>query len=244
LREKVKSALTYPKLVIVAAAGVVAFMLAFIVPAFSKVYSSFNKELPAVTKLLIAMSDVVTHYWWMVLIVIVVGIWSFKRYRATPKGKLVVDRMNLKIPVIGPVLRKIAIARFAETWAGATKGGIPILKALTISAQTAGNRVITDAVLGVMDKVESGSPVSPALDQTGEFPPLVTQMIAAGERAGSLDFMLDEIGIYYKRDVDYSVERLTKMLEPMMTIGVGGIVLFVLLALYMPVFNLTNVIKR
>lgn len=244
LREQVKAALTYPILVIVASIGVVAFMLIFIVPTFAGVYRGFKKELPGITKMLIGMSNVVTQWWWIVLLVVIGLIIFVRSYYKTDKGRHVIDQMLLGIPIVGKVLRKIAIARFAQTLSGATKGGIPILKALSVSANTSGNVIIRDAVIEVASNVQEGSPLGPPLDETGQFPPMVTRMIASGESSGNLDLMLEEITKYYQRDVEYSVQRMTKLLEPIMTVIVGGIVLFVLLALYMPTFMLTEVIKR
>lgn len=244
LKQQVKAAMTYPKLVIAAVVLVVAFMLTFIVPAFSNVYRGFNKELPAVTKMLIVMSNVVTQWWWVLLLIAIAFVMAFKRYRETPSGRKKIDTLVLKLPVFGKVMRKIAIARFTQTWTGATKGGIPILKALAVSANTAGNVVIRDAVMKVAVSVQDGSPLGPPLDETGQFPPLVTRMIASGEKSGNLDLMLAEVTKFYQRDVDYAVTKMTKILEPAMTVIVGAVVLFVLLALYMPVFMLPQTIRR
>jgi type IV pilus assembly protein PilC len=244
LREQVKAAMTYPKLVVAASIGVVAFMLIFIVPVFAGVYQQFRAELPPITQLLVTMSDVTVRFWWMLILAVFGIVYAFNKYRATDKGRHVVDAALLQIPILGKVLRKISIARFTQTFAGATKGGIPIVKALTVSANTCGNVIIRDAVMHVALMVQEGTPLSAPLDQTGEFPPMVTRMISAGEKSGNLDEMLDEVSKFYQRDVDYSVQRMTKLIEPIMTILVGVIVLFVLLALYMPIFNLSNVIKR
>lgn len=244
LREQVKAAMTYPILVIVASIGVIAFMLVFIVPTFAGVYKGFNKELPAITQLLVTMSDIATKWWYIVLLVTVGFVLAVRQYYKTEGGRLVIDRILLKLPLVGKVLRKIAIARFTQTWSGATKGGIPILKALSVSANTSGNVLIRNAVMEVASNVQEGSPLGPPLDETGQFPPLVTRMIASGESSGNLDLMLEEITKFYQRDVEYAVQKMTKLLEPIMTVVVGAIVLFVLLALYMPVFMLTQVIKR
>ena len=148
------------------------------------------------------------------------------------------------MPQAGKIVRKIAIARFTQTLGSATKGGIPILQALAVSANTAGNQVIRNAIRNVASNVQEGTELAPPLDATGEFPPMVIRMIAAGEKSGNLPLMLDEITRFYERDVEYSVQKFTRLLEPLMTVLVGLIVLFVLLALYMPIFNLGNVIKR
>ncbi|AIE83994.1 type II secretion system F family protein [Fimbriimonas ginsengisoli] len=244
IQQQIKGAMAYPKLVCVACGGVIAFMLTFIVPVFEKVYTQFNAQLPSVTLLLVTMSNFVTHMWWMALMLIFLFIKAIKGFRATKPGTKFFDTMALKMPIFGPIMRKIAIGRFAQTFAGSTRSGIPILNALAVCADTSGNTIIHAAIMKVASQVSEGAPLAPSLDETGQFPPMVTRMIAAGEKSGNLDEMLDEIAKFYSRDVDYAVEKMTKLLEPLMTIVVGGIVLFVLLALYMPVFSLSKVIKK
>ena len=244
IHEKVKAALTYPVLVIVAAAGVVAFMLIVIVPVFANVYQQFHAELPAVTLLLVNISFIVVHWWLGVLLLGALFVYALRRYIATPKGRLVFDTLLLKLPLMGKLLRKIAVARFTQTFAGMTSAGVPILRALTISANASGNMVIQRAVMYVAEQVQQGANLGLPLEQTGEFPPVVTRLIAAGEQSGNLDEMLGEITLFYHRDIQYAVEKLTKLMEPLMTIMVGGIVLFILMALYMPIFNLGQVLRR
>jgi type IV pilus assembly protein PilC len=244
MQAQVKAAMAYPKLVCVACAGVIAFMLTFIVPVFAKVYDQFHAQLPSVTLLLVAMSDFVTKMWWLALLLIFLFIKAMKAFRATKIGTRWFDTIALKMPVFGPIMRKIAIGRFAQTFAGSTRSGIPILNALAVCADTSGNVIIHGAIMKVAAQVSEGAPLAPALDETGQFPPMVTRMIAAGEKSGNLDEMLDEVALFYSRDVDYAIQKMTKMIEPLMTIVVGFIVLFVLLALYMPVFSLSHVIKK
>jgi len=244
LRQQVKAALVYPQLVVVASFGVVLFMLLFIVPIFKKVYTQFHAQLPGTTQLLVQISDFLAAYWWIGALGLISMILGYRRIRRSPKGRLATDRFFLRLPILGTVVRKIAISRFAQTFGSATHGGIPILRALAVSANTAGNYVIRDAVMKVATHVQEGASLAPPLDDTKEFPPMVIRMIAAGEKSGNLTLMLEEITKFYDRDVEYSVQKLTRLLEPAMTVLVGGIVLFVLLALYMPIFNLGNVIKR
>lgn len=244
LREQVKSALTYPVIVIVAALGVVAFMLVFIVPAFAKVYDQFNAPLPAVTQSLIFLSDLLLHRAWIVLLVGLGAFLAFRQWVQTPGGRMKYDRFKLKLPLLGKLIRKISLARFATTLAGATKGGMPILQALQVSANTAGNVIIRDSVLQAINFVKEGSTLADPLAASGQFPPMVTRMIAAGEQSGDLDAMLEEVAHFYRRDIEYQVKKLTRMMEPVLTVVVGAIVLFVLVSLYMPIFNLPNVVKR
>lgn len=244
IREQVKSAMAYPKMVVASAVGVVTFMLVFIVPTFSKVYQQFHAKLPIITQTLILLSQFVMHFWWLAIILAYLGYRAFLVFHKTEKGRRIVDQLLLKAPLIGPVMRKVAVSRFTQTFAGATKSGIPILHGLAVSADTCGNVILHEAVTKVATQVSEGAPLAITLDETKQFPPMVTQMIAAGEKSGNLDEMLEEITRFYQRDVDYAIQKMTKLIEPMMTVVVGSIVLFVLMALYMPVFNLGNVIKR
>ncbi len=244
LREKVKGAMVYPAIVVAAAVGVIAFMLLFIVPVFKNVYTQFHAELPLATRALVVVSSVVVAYGWIVLLVVAgLALW-LRHYVLTPEGRARYDRFRLSVPFVGRLARKIAIARFARTLAGMMRGGVPILRALQVSANTSGNTVLIEAVFKVAQAVKEGSSLAGPLTQTGEFPPLVTQMIAAGEQSGNLDEMLEHITRFYDRDIELMVNKLTRMLEPIMTVGVGGMVLAILLALYMPVFNLANVVRR
>lgn len=244
LRDKVKAAFVYPAVVAVASVLVVIFMLVFIVPVFAKVYTQFHATLPPVTRLLVTLSDVVCHFWWIVLPCCYMVYRLLRAYVCTPGGRKRFDRLKLKVPLMGKLMRKIAIARFTETLAGAIKAGVPILRALATSGQTSGNVIIMEAVNTVSAAVKEGATLSAPLEQTREFPPMVTRMVAAGEQSGNLDSMLEEITRFYNRDIEYTVGQLTRVMEPAMTVVVGGIVLFVLLALYMPVFNLTNVVHK
>jgi type IV pilus assembly protein PilC len=244
LREKVKAAMTYPILVLFASVAVVAFMLLFIVPTFAKVYVQFHAELPLVTLSLVALSGFLSRWFWLIALAVVAAFILCRQFNKSDRGKLLFDRLKLKIPLVGKVLRKVAIARFCQTFSGMTNGGVPILRALQISSMTTGNKVIGDSIKDVIVAVKEGKMISRPLEETGHFPPMVVKMIQSGEDSGNMPEMLDEINRFYERDIEYSVDRLTKVMEPLMTVMVGGIVLFVLLALYYPVFNLTKVIRR
>lgn len=244
LREQVRSALAYPILVVFASVFVVTFMLIFIVPIFAKIYRQFNADLPAITQLLVTISDIVLHYWYLLGLAIAGLVLACRQYNQTDQGRLFFDTLKLKIPMLGKLLHKIAVAQFANTWAGTTKGGIPILSALQVSARTASNVVVRDAVLKVAEDVQRGASLATSLEEKGQFPTLVTRMVASGERSGNLDEMLEELTHFYERDIEYSVQRMTRMMEPALTVVVGGIVLFVLLALYMPVWSLAKVIRK
>lgn len=244
LREQVRSALAYPIIVVVAAVVVVIFMLAYIVPIFAKIYRQFNADLPAITRMLVTVSEVGRHWWLLIALMLVGVILLIRQYYASDQGRHVIDAALLKMPVFGNVLHKIAVAQFTNTWAGTTKGGIPIISALQVAARTSNNVIIRDAVMRVAEDVHSGTSLATSLEEKGQFPPLVTRMVASGERSGNLDEMLQELTHFYERDIEYAVQRMTRMMEPMLTVVVGSIVLFVLLALYMPVWNLARVIRK
>jgi len=244
LREKVRSAFVYPTLVVITAVGVVAFLLTFVIPVFANVYTQFNAQLPGITLALIATSNFTLRFWWMILLASVAVVYLLRLGIHTEKGRKIYDQLKLKLPFLGKLNRKIAIARFTRTFAAMVRAGVPILGALGVSGRTSGNTVITEAVTKVTQFVKEGAKLWIPLEQTGEFPTMVTRMIASGEESGNLDEMLEKLSDFYDRDIEYTVGRLTRLLEPLMTVIVGGIVLFVLLALYSPIFNLTRVIKK
>jgi type IV pilus assembly protein PilC len=238
LRRKVKAATLYPKLVVLACFGTVVGMMTLVVPVFSKVYEGVHAQLPAPTMLLMSMSGIFIHWWWAIAAAVAAAVYGAKRYGQTVKGRTQMDIVSLKIPILGPLMRKVAVARVVQTLAGALKGGVPILMALEICANTAGNAVIQNAVIDASHHVREGAALATELERTGQFPLLVTRMVAAGEATGRIDSMLEEINRFYEQDIAYSVEQLTLLIEPFMTVAVGTIVLLILLALYMPIFSL------
>ena len=246
LREKVRTAFTYPIIVVITAIGVVAFLIAFVIPKFKLFYDGFNAQLPAVTLLLLSISDLVRNGWadLFLLVALIVTILGLRRYIKTPKGRRHYDLLKLKMPLFGKLNRKIAIARLTRTLSAMVRAGVPSLQSLMIAARVSNNVIISDAMTRVAEFVQQGSRLWMPMEQTGQFPPLVTRMIAAGEESGNLDEMLLELTRFYDRDIEYTVQKLTRMLEPILTVVIGSIVLFVLLALYMPIFNLTNVVRR
>jgi type IV pilus assembly protein PilC len=244
LREKVKAAFVYPMAVIITAVGVVFFLLTFVVPVFANVYEQFHAKLPAPTLLLVSISKLVRGYWYLVAAGGFVGWKAYKRWSQTEKGRRTVDRIKLRLPLLGPLNRKIAIARLTRTFSAMVSAGVPILSGLQTSARVTGNTVFTDVIADTVQKVNEGVRLSVPLEQSGQFPSMVTRMIAAGEESGNMDEMLRQITTFYDRDIEYAVQRLTRMLEPLLTVVLGVIVGFVLLALYMPIFNLSKVIHR
>jgi|DewCreStandDraft_4_1066084.scaffolds.fasta_scaffold58319_2 type IV pilus assembly protein PilC len=244
LREKVKSAFVYPIAVVVTAVGVVIFLLTFVVPVFADVYNQFNAQLPGPTQLLVTSSHVIRSYWYFVLIGGFFAVKGLKIWARTEKGRRTCDRLKLKMPLLGPLNRKIAISRLTRTFSAMVNAGVPILSGLQTAARVTGNSVFTDVIGETVKRVNEGVKLSVPLEQSREFPSMVTRMIAAGEESGNLDEMLRQITTFYDRDIEYAVQRLTRMLEPLLTVVLGVIVGFVLLALYMPIFNLSKVVKK
>ncbi len=240
LNGQVKSAMIYPVAVISIAAIVVAVILWKVIPVFAALFSSLGAELPLPTRVVIALSNFIADYWWLIIMSVVAGIYSIRRYHETYKGKRVLDRILLRMPVLGMLLRKIAVARFCRTLSTLTASGVPILDGLSITARTAGNSIVEDAIMATRKSVEEGKTISEPLGDTEVFPPMVVQMIAVGEQTGALDTMLSKIADFYEEEVDTAVAGLMKLLEPVLIaflgVAIGGIVI----AMYMPMFSLIS----
>jgi type IV pilus assembly protein PilC len=244
LKEKVKSAFVYPIAVLVTAAGVVSFLLTFVVPVFAKVYNQFHAPLPLPTQMLINLSMIIHNFWYIVIAAGYLAYRMYKKWHATDKGKRTCDLWKMKMPLLGPLNRKIAIARLTRTFGAMVSAGVPILSGLQTSAKVTGNTIFMEVVADACQKVNEGIKLSEPLEQSGQFPSMVTRMISAGEESGNLDEMLRQITAFYDRDIEYAVQKLTRMMEPLMTVVLGAVVGFILLALYMPIFNLSKVLHR
>jgi type IV pilus assembly protein PilC len=238
LNSQVKSAMIYPVAVISIAVVVVAIILWKVIPVFASLFESLGAELPLPTRVVIALSNFIADFWWLIGILLAGGAYAIRRYYRTYKGKRVIDGIMLKLPVLGILLRKIAVARFCRTLATLTSSGVPILDGLQITARTAGNSVVEDAIMATRKSVEEGKTISEPLGDTEVFPPMVVQMIAVGEQTGALDTMLTKIADFYEDEVDIAVAGLMKLLEPLLIaflgVAIGGIVI----AMYMPMFSL------
>src|SRR5713101_3566488 len=238
LAQQVKAALIYPIAVIVIAAIVVAVILLKVIPTFAALFTSLGAELPFPTRVVIAASNFLARYFIFFIIGIVAAIFAFKRYYATYRGRRVVDGLVLKIPVLGQIMRKIAVARFCRTLATLTSSGVPILEALDITARTSGNAIIEDAIQDVRKSVEGGKTIVEPLRESGVFPNMVVQMIGVGEQTGALDAMLQKVAEFYEDEVDASVGDLLTAMEPMIILFLGVIVGGVVISLYLPLFSL------
>jgi type IV pilus assembly protein PilC len=238
LNSQVKSAMIYPVAVISIACIVVTIILWKVIPVFAALFKGLGAELPMPTRIVIALSNFIADFWWLVGGLIVLFVFAIRRYHGTYKGKRVLDGLLLKAPILGMLLRKIAVARFCRTLSTLTSSGVPILDGLQITAKTAGNSIVEDAIMATRKSVEEGKTISEPLGDTDVFPTMVVQMIAVGEQTGALDTMLSKIADFYEDEVDTAVAGLMKLLEPVLIaflgVAIGGIVI----AMYMPMFTL------
>ena len=243
LKGKIKKALFYPTMTIAVAIIVSAILLVFVVPQFEAVFADFGADLPAFTKMIVAASDFMVSYWWMILILLVGGIFGFIFfYKRSPAFQHFLDKVVLKIPVIGTIMHNSAIARFSRTTAVTFKAGVPLVEALDSVAGATGNSVYEKAVYRIRDDVAVGYPVNLAMKQTHLFPHMVIQMTAIGEEAGALDTMLFKVAEYYEQEVNNAVDALSSLLEPMIMIFIGGVVGAMVIGMYLPIFKLAATI--
>jgi type IV pilus assembly protein PilC len=236
----VKSAMIYPVAVIVIAAIVVGAILWKVIPTFASLFAGLGAQLPMPTRVVIALSDGLVAYGWILIIVIGVIGYVVKRYYATESGRRVLDRILLKMPILGGILRKVAVARFTRTLSTLLASGVPILDGLDITARTAGNAIIEDAIQTTRTSIERGESISAPLRETGVFPSMVVQMINVGETTGALDAMLAKIADFYEEEVDTAVAGLLTLMEPVMIAFLGGIVGGIVIAMYLPIFELIS----
>jgi type IV pilus assembly protein PilC len=244
LRQKVKAAMTYPVVVAGIAVLLVTVMLLFIVPTFAEMFEGLGGELPLPTQILLTLSQAAK---WLVPLVIVLAIAGFVAYKRLRKSnaefRLRADRLKLKIPIFGDLFQKIALSRFSRTLALLLRAGVPVLQALDIVAETTGNEVLTRATNDVKDSVRSGETMAGPLERHGVFPPMVVQMISVGEDTGAIDAMLDKVSDFYDQEVESTTESLTSLIEPIMIAVLGGIVGAMIIALYMPMFKIFELVK-
>ena len=243
LKRKIKGAMIYPIVVLSVAIGVIVILMTFVIPVFANLFSSVGAKLPALTRDVIGFSDFMRAYILYIIIALGVLIFALKAYHKKESGKRNIDRIILKIPVIGMLLKKVAIARFARTLSTMVESGVPILAGLAIVSKTSGNKIIEESLMQTKEDVSSGSPLSAALNKTKLFPPLVIQMVMVGEKTGNLDAMLAKVADYYDEEVDNAVNNLTQMLEPALIIFLGVVVGTLVVAMYLPIFNLGKAIK-
>lgn len=244
MQEQVKSALRYPSFVVAAMAIAIVIVNIFVIPAFANVFKGFGAELPLMTRLLIGFSDFMVNWWHAMLFGIVAAFFGFNAWRKTDKGRYAWDRFKLRIPIAGKIIRKATLARFAASFALASRSGVPIIQALTNVAETVDNAYIADKVEKMRDGVERGESILRTSINTGVFTPVVLQMIAVGEESGALDDMMKEIADMYQSEVEYELKTLAQQIEPILIVTLGIMVLILALGIFLPLWDLGKVALR
>jgi type IV pilus assembly protein PilC len=244
LKRQVKSAMIYPTLVIVFAIGVMMALVAFLVPVFVGVFKQFGGSLPVPTQISVAASHVVTKEWWLMFLVTGIVIVTFIKWKKTTRGRRQWDHFRLHVPMkIGTIVQQVAVARWSRTLASLTSAGVPLLQALEITGRTSGNVAVEEAMAGVIASVKRGGTIAAPLAQAPVFPSMVTHMVGVGEETGALDEMLARVAEFYEEQVEASVKALTSILEPIMIIFIGAIVGFIVISMYLPLFEVYNHIE-
>ncbi len=243
LKHRVQMAVVYPVLVMTIAVLVVAFLMVFIIPIFAAFFNNAGVPLPLPTRIVIMASNGVVKYWYIILILWAGAMYGFRMWYRTTAGRLAVDRFLLRAPIFGPLVRKIAIARFTRTLSALLGGGVPIIDALRITAKTAGNQVVENAVMSARERVMAGQTLGERLKDSGVFPPMVVQMVIVGEQTGALDNMLAKVADYYEDEVDVAVAGLTSLLEPLLIVFLGVVIGGIVIAIYLPIFKVVTLVK-
>ena len=238
LKGQVKSAMVYPVAVIVIAGLVVAIILWKVIPTFAAMFASLGAELPFPTRFVIGLSNGLVRYGWAGIIAMVAAGWAFRQYYASERGRRVVDGFVLRLPILGPIMQKIAVSRFCRTLSTLIASGVPILDGLEITAKTSGNAIVEDAIMSTRKSIEGGNTISAPLKDTSVFPGMVVQMIAVGEATGALDTMLSKIAEFYEEEVDTAVAGMLTLLEPVMIAFLGVVVGGIVIAMYLPIFDM------
>ena len=243
LKSKVKGAMVYPSIVLTVAIGVIVVLLLFVTPTFEKMFKDFGSKLPAPTQFLVDLSHGLIDNWYLFLGIPIAFVVSFKAIIRSKKGRIVWDATVLKLPLFGPLARKVAVARFTRTLGTMLSSGVPILDALQIVGRAAGNKTVESAIMYVRAKISEGKNIAQPLAETQVFPAMVVQMIGVGEATGAMDTMLNKIADFYDDEVDVAVGALTSMLEPIMMVFLGSVVGFFMIAMYLPIFSIAGNIK-
>jgi type IV pilus assembly protein PilC len=244
LRRQVKGAMAYPAVVLTFALGTLLALIAFIVPVFVGIFKDFGGKLPLITQFTVNLSNLVTGYWYVLILVTVGGVVAFKKWKKSSWGRPQWDKFRLRLPVnIGKTVQKIALARWSRTFSALYSAGVPIMQAIEVTGQTAGNTVVERAMDDVIASVKSGGSISAPLREAPIFPGMVSQMIAVGEETGNLDTMLTKVADFYEDEVAAAIKAMTSILEPVMIVLVGGIVGFIVVAMYMPMFKVYDAIQ-
>jgi len=241
LKKKIKGAMTYPAIVLAISILILVVILVFVVPVFKSLFEGFGHSLPLPTQIVVNMSEFFKSNFMYIFIAVFILAWIVKKIYNTERGRMIIDRGSLRAPVVGPLLRKVAVSKFTRTLSTMLSAGVPILEALQVVARTSGNKVIEQAVLRVGDSIAEGRPIAEPLEESGVFPNMVVQMINVGESVGALDSMLEKIADFYDEEVDQAVENLTAMIEPFMMVFLGGMIGGIVVAMYLPIFKMSSI---
>ncbi len=242
LKKKVKGAMIYPATIVMVAAGVVTILLLFVIPVFAELYGGMGKALPAPTQITIDLSNFFRANFLYLAVAIILAVMGIRLYYKTSQGRVVIDGLLLKLPVLGDLLRKVAVARFSQNMSILLASGVPILEGLAITARTAGNKIIEKAIMDARISISEGKTVAEPLEKSGVFPPMVCQMVAIGENTGALDSMLKKVGEFYEEEVDNAVANLTALMEPMIMIILGIVLGGLVISMYLPIFQLGSLV--
>jgi type IV pilus assembly protein PilC len=242
LKKKVKAAMVYPGAIVSIAFVVVAFLMVFVIPAFAAMFEGGGQELPGPTQIVMNVSNFFQNQWWVMILGFVTFIFVFKKVYATERGNIEIDRIALKLPVFGNLIRKVSVAKFSRTLGTLISSGVPLIEGLDICARTSGNKIVEIAVFKTIEAIKEGETIAAPLSRESVFPPMVIQMIDVGEASGSLDKMLSKIADFYDEEVDAAVDGLTALLEPMLMVFLGVIVGFIVVAMYLPIFKMGSAI--
>jgi type IV pilus assembly protein PilC len=240
LKRKVKGAMTYPIIVLCVAFAVVTVLMLFVIPTFKDMFEQFGSALPAPTQMVVSLSAFFRNYWYAMLGFIILMVVAFKVIGNNEKGRYYLDTIFLKLPVFGPLIRKVAVAKFTRTLGTMISSGVPIMDGLDITSRTAGNVIIENAIKSVRTAISEGQSMAEPLGASGIFPGMVVQMISVGEATGAMDQMLSKIADFYDEEVDAAVDALTSALEPMLMVFLGGVIGFVVVAMYLPIFRMAS----
>lgn len=241
---RVKAAVRYPLIVVVAISIAFTFLVSFVIPKFAAIFAGFKTELPLPTRILIGINHIVQNYWYLILLGIGGLIWGGVWYIRTPQGRWQWDRLKLKLPIFGILFRKVALSRFARVFSALQKSGLSMMLTLDIAAEIVGNVVIARAVEEMRESLRAGKGIVLPMESSKLFPPLVVQMVAVGEETGQLDVMLNKVSDYYDMDVEYALKNLSTMIEPILLLFVGGMVLFLALGIFLPMWNMMSLFNK
>lgn len=243
-RARIKAATRYPKIVLVALFVAFGILVSFVIPKFAALYANFKAELPLPTRIMIGINTAVHRYGLAILAGLTLAVWGFRKYINTPAGRLWWDGIKLRLPIFGSIFMKTALSRFSRVFGTLTRSGLPVLQTLEIVSETVDNVVIARIVDNIRDSARQGRGIVQPMRVSKIFPPIVIQMVAVGEESGKMEEMLMKVSEYYDRDVDYAIKNLSSSLEPLLLVVIGGVILFLALAIFMPWWNLINVMKR